>query len=52
MLGKLYGSCNGWKAKVIVGMASCGDAVFVRFGPSEGAPGVQQAYKVEGCVST
>ena len=51
MLGKLYGSWNGWNAKVIVDMAGFGDAVFIRFGPSERAPGVQQAYKVEICVS-
>ena len=31
---KLYGSWNGWKAKVIVDMAGCGDAVFIQFGPA------------------
>ena len=35
MLGKLCGSWNGWKAKVIVDMAGCGNAVFfIGFGPS------------------
>ena len=29
MLVKLYGPWNGWKAKVIVDMAGCGDAVFM-----------------------
>ena len=52
MLGKLYGSWNGWKAKVIVEMAGYGDAVFIRFGPSERAPGVQQAYNMGVCVRT
>ena len=36
MLGNLCASWNGWKAKVIVDMAGCGNAVYYyyRIGPS------------------
>ena len=43
---KLYGSWNGWKAKVIVDMAGCGDAVFI-YNLVRAAGGVQEEYKVE-----